>query len=227
VVITPDITLFKELKLRLLNGTHSFNCGLAHLAGFEITREAVGHPVFSVFTKMLQKEIAASIPFAIDGVVKQDFADKVFERFCNPFIDHQWLSITVQYTSKMKMRNVPLLLHHYTQSGAVPVHMALGFAGFLKFMQVRRQVGKIYYGSWKGEEYEIKDDAAAYFYAQWSGVDHADAVIDRIMGDEQLWEASLLELPGFAAHVKQYFHALDGDVLQLMASLEKNTLKAV
>ena len=27
VVIVPDITLFKELKLRLLNGTHTFNCG--------------------------------------------------------------------------------------------------------------------------------------------------------------------------------------------------------
>ncbi len=31
VIITPDITLFKELKLRLLNGTHTFNCGLAFL----------------------------------------------------------------------------------------------------------------------------------------------------------------------------------------------------
>ena len=52
----------------------------------------------------------------IDEKVKEDFANQVFERFRNPFIDHQWLSITVQYTSKMKMRNMPLLLSHYELS---------------------------------------------------------------------------------------------------------------
>jgi tagaturonate reductase len=36
VVITPDIEKFRELKLRLLNGTHTFTCGLAFLAGFEM-----------------------------------------------------------------------------------------------------------------------------------------------------------------------------------------------
>src|ERR1051325_3298511 len=34
MIIAPDIELFRELKLRLLNGTHSFSCGLAFLAGF-------------------------------------------------------------------------------------------------------------------------------------------------------------------------------------------------
>ena len=34
VIITADIDLFRELKLRLLNGSHTFNCGLAWLAGF-------------------------------------------------------------------------------------------------------------------------------------------------------------------------------------------------
>lgn len=227
VVITPDITLFKELKLRLLNGTHSFNCGLAHLAGFQITREAVSHPVFAVFTKALQKEIASAIPFDINTAVKQDFADKVFERFCNPFIDHQWLSITVQYTSKMKMRNVPLLQQHYATSGSVPEHMALGFASYLKFMQVTKQEGNAYYGEWKGKAYEIKDDAAGYFLQQWSSGDDADKIIDRVLSDLQLWETDLLPLPGFADRVKTYFHALDGDVLALIASLEKKQVETV
>jgi tagaturonate reductase len=132
VVITPDITLFKELKLRLLNGTHSFNCGLAFLAGFTITREAITDKVFSVFAKnLMHTEIARAIPCEIDAKVKEDFANRVFERFCNPFIDHQWISITVQYTSKMKMRNIPLLLRHYELNDTPPVHMATGFAGFL------------------------------------------------------------------------------------------------
>jgi tagaturonate reductase len=35
MVIAPDIEKFRELKLRLLNGTHTFSCGLAFLAGFK------------------------------------------------------------------------------------------------------------------------------------------------------------------------------------------------
>jgi len=36
VVITADIEKFRELKLRLLNGTHTFSCGLAFLSGFKL-----------------------------------------------------------------------------------------------------------------------------------------------------------------------------------------------
>src|SRR5690606_22537384 len=41
VVITPDIEKFKELKLRLLNGSHTFACGLALLCGFRTVKEAM------------------------------------------------------------------------------------------------------------------------------------------------------------------------------------------
>src|SRR5205814_6518088 len=120
----------------LLNGTHTFNCGLAFLSGFNITREAMNDAIYGKFTKdLMHAEIAPAIPFAIDKKVKEDFANRVFERFCNPFIEHQWQSITVQYTSKMKMRNIPLLQNHFKINDTVPAHMAAGFAGFLLYMR--------------------------------------------------------------------------------------------
>lgn len=125
------------------------------------------------------------------------------------------------------MRNVPLLQQHFATSKSVPEHMALGFAGYLKFMQVSKQEGNAFYGEWKGKAYETKDDAAGYFLAQWSTGDDADKVIDRVLSDLQLWETDLLRLPGFADRVKTYFHALDGDVLALIASLEKKQVETV
>jgi tagaturonate reductase len=223
VVIAPDITIFKELKLRLLNGTHSYNCGLAHLAGFHITREAITHPIFSVFTRELQKEIATSIPFEIEADKKLDFANRVFERFCNPFIDHQWLSITVQYTSKMKMRNIPLLQKHYELSKEAPAHMVMGFAGFLKFMRVVKKEGNAYYGEWNGKSYEIKDDSAQYFLDKWKDGE-ADDVIDAVLGDEGLWDIDLRTLPGFQQAVASSFHALDRSVLDTIAALENKAI---
>lgn len=203
VVIAPDITLFKELKLRLLNGTHTFNCGTAFLCGFDITRDAVTHPVYGEFTrKLMLEEIAPAIPFHIEENIKTAFVHNTFERFCNPFIDHQWQSITVQYTSKMKMRNVPLLQNHFEKSEMVPMHMATGFAAYLLYMKITRLEGNKYFGERKGVEYEVKDDAAEYFYHTWKYNDAATAAKE-VMQNEELWGLDLAKLPGLLQAVQE------------------------
>ena len=227
VVITPDITLFKELKLRLLNGTHSFNCGLAFLSGFNITREAVTDKIFSVFAKnLMHQEIANSIPFEIDRKVKVEFAINVFERFCNPFIDHQWISITVQYTSKMKMRNVPLITRHYELNENPPMHMATGFAGFLLFMKATKAENGKYFGERNGKTYEIKDDSAEYFFNAWKDKSAAD-VAKEVMQDEELWGTDLTAFPGFLSAVQEQLQdMMTNGVLNTIAQLETNKVTA-
>jgi len=232
VIIAPDITLFKELKLRLLNGTHTFNCGTAFLCGFNITREAVLHPVYGAFTKeLMHKEIAPAIPFAIDEKVKTDFANSTFERFANPFIDHQWQSITVQFTSKMKMRNMPLLQRHYELHSTVPMHMATGFAAYLLYMKVTKKTGTKYYGERYSpdghrDEYEIKDDAAEYFYKVWNNGNAIEAAAE-IMANEELWEIDLTKLPGFLQAVQEQLQdMITNGVLATVEQLENKKVTA-
>jgi tagaturonate reductase len=220
VKIEPDITLYKELKLRILNGTHTFNCGLAFLCGFTLTREAVGDVHYSVFTKQLMQQISNAIPFEIDEAVKAAFAKNTFERFCNPFINHQWLSITVQYTSKMKMRNVPLLLHHYKKYNTVPQYMALGFAGYLLYMKPVKKDGSAYFGQYNGQPYEIKDDSADYFYNLWQN-HTAEEVADAVLNNAALWDTSLAALPGFAHAIKTYIKNIESGALRAVAMLEE------
>jgi tagaturonate reductase len=221
VIITPDITLFKELKLRLLNGTHTFNCGTAFLSGFNITREAMMNPVYGAFTKKLMlTEIAPAIPFSIDKKVKEDFANNVFERFCNPFIDHQWQSITVQYTSKMKMRNVPLLQRYFELNTNVPIHMATGFAAFLLYMKAALRENGKYFGSRNGEPYEIKDDSAEYFYQVWQS-NNPDKVAEIVMQNDELWGTDLTKLPGLLQTVQeQLTEFISQGVLNTVARIE-------
>jgi len=202
VVITPDINIYKELKLRLLNGTHSFNCGIAFLSGFNLTRDAVEDKLFSTFIKKLvYDEISAAINYDISRDVKEEFASKVLDRFGNPFIDHQWLSITVQYTTKMKMRNVDLLLNHYSNNKTAPVYMSVCFAGFILFMKsVRTDAGK-YYGVRNGVEYEIVDEKAEFFYQAWKN-SAPEKIAEVVLSNEELWETDLSLLPGFLQMVR-------------------------
>jgi tagaturonate reductase len=225
VIIAPDITLFKELKLRLLNGTHTFNCGTAFLSGFNITRDAVNDKWYGSFTKnLMHNEIANAIPYEIESQQKTDFANSTFERFCNPFIDHQWQSITVQFTSKMRMRNVPLLLRHYELTSEAPMHMATGFAAFLLYMKVTKKDGNKYFGEREGVEYEIKDDSAEYFYNVWQNKT-ATEVAATVMADTSLWETDLAKLPGFLQAVQGQLAAFaEQGVFKTVQQLQKEVI---
>src|SRR5690606_9592877 len=89
VVIAPDIWKFKELKLRLLNGSHTFSCGLAMCCGFDTVKEAMGNPVFLTYVKQLMhQEIAPTlVGEGIDKVEASQFADSVIDRFSNPYLN--------------------------------------------------------------------------------------------------------------------------------------------
>lgn len=196
VVLAPDITKFKELKLRLLNGTHTFSCALAILAGFNTVKEAMHDAVFNRFVAQLMlQEIAPAITGElIQPAEAESFARQVIDRFSNPHIEHQWKSITMQYTSKMALRNVPLIQWYYEKQKTVPQHMALGFAAYL--LLLRGNAGLA-----------ITDDKLTIVQQKWHKQD-TNAVVEDVLSDVTLWGADLAILPGFAAAIVHYLQLL-------------------
>jgi tagaturonate reductase len=90
VVITNDIYKYRELKLRLLNGTHTFLCGLACLAGFATVKDAMQHSNFkNLAHDLMMEEI---VPCLVGEFITEEeavaFAGQVLERFANPYIEH-------------------------------------------------------------------------------------------------------------------------------------------
>jgi tagaturonate reductase len=208
-VIAPDIEKFRELKLRLLNGTHTFSCGLAYLAGFETVKQAMSDPEMSQFVqRLMMVEIATAVENEIITYNEAcEYAGTVMDRFKNPFLEHQWLSITLQYLLKMKMRNVPLLLRHYAKSNQPPEHMALGFAAYLLFMKGSKNESGTYSGQHNGKTYIIQDDYAGWFADKWKK-DNAAFLVDEVLSNKELWGADLSGLPGFADRVKNNLELL-------------------
>jgi tagaturonate reductase len=232
VIIRPDIEIFRELKLRLLNGTHTLSCGLAFLAGFATVKHAMDDQEFSSFvTNLMLREIAPAIPFDLPLQEAKDFGIQVLDRFRNPHIQHQWISITMQYSSKMKMRDIPVLLRHYEirgqasaglhnqasaglhnqaaagSDGKAPQRFALGFAAYLLFMRAVKKGQEGYYGERRGQFYPIQDDQAALYFELWK--DHsAGQVVDLVLKDQALWGADLSQLEGFADAVRAKLNTL-------------------
>jgi tagaturonate reductase len=183
VVIEPNIDLFRELKLRLLNGTHTLASGLCFLNGLDTVSESMeNHETAEFIANIMLNELAPAIPYDVDPAQAQEFGNQVLDRFRNPFIRHQLIDITVQYTAKMKMRNIPTLLKHYEKTDKVPVLFAKGFAAFLTFMKPVVHKDGAFYGDRNGQPYSIRCDSADYFDEKWknaaSPVDLADQVLE-------------------------------------------------
>ncbi len=211
VVIENDIDIYRELKLRLLNGTHTLCVGYCFLTGLDTVRESMENPATGKFiSDLMLNELAPSIPYPVDLSTAHEFGAEVLDRFRNPFIRHNLIDITVQYTAKMKMRNVPTLLQHYANGGNAPALFAQGFAAFLRFMKPVNEREGQYFGERNGTPYPIRCDAAPYFHEKWAQFGNdPDSLVGAVLSDTELWEHDLSALPGFKAAVsaslKTYF----------------------
>lgn len=208
VVIEPDIDIYRELKLRMLNGAHTLSCGLAFLSGFETVKIAMDDETFSAFVaNVMQDEIAPNILYNVDLSVAHNFGYKVLDRFRNPHIQHQWINITLNYSSKMKMRCVPVLQKYYESAETAPELFSLGFAAYIYFMKaVTIRDGK-YYGDLNGASYFIQDDRAEVFYKRWAGLS-ITALVKEVLQDAAYWGTDLSSLPGFTETVTDKLNSL-------------------
>ena len=187
VILAPSINKYKEIKLRLLNATHSLCCGVAYLSGFITVKDALKNEAFRSFiSTMLLEEI---VPLVATGDISLEeataFALQVIDRFSNESIEHLWINISVQYTSKMQMRVVPLVEKYIQINGKAPLYMSFGYAAFVSFMKSEAHSDGKFYGKHNGDSYEIKDEKAAEMSAAWSS---NKTLIDSAIFNNQVFE---------------------------------------
>jgi len=219
VIIAPDIEIYRELKLRMLNGTHTLSCGVAFLAGFKTVKNAMDDETMSSFiASTMQQDIAPAIPYRIDEKQSLDFSNSVLDRFSNPHIEHLWHSISLSYSAKLKMRVLPVLLNYYKKSSSVPENIAFGFAAYILFTKPVKKEGNEYFGELNGEFYKINDDKAVLFYERWQN-DDPQSLVGEILSNTSLWDTDLTALPGFADAVTENIKSIqDQGMLKALAA---------
>jgi len=133
--LVDDLHVYKELKLRLLNATHSFACAYAIRSGFTHVRESMQDEIFRTFIIGLINEIKAVLQ--TDAFISKEMADHfgnaVIDRFSNPYIEHKWESISLHYRTKIEVRCIPLIKKAVAMGDAAYQHMLKGLTEFNLF----------------------------------------------------------------------------------------------
>lgn len=204
--VVPDITKFRELKLRLLNASHNLSCAVGYLCGFGTVREAVENADFNRYIEaLILEDIAMSIVFTA-GITPEEaraFGQSVLDRYRNPYIGFEWLSICVQDTSKLRIRAVPVIRQHYEKYGFVSARLALSFAAYILFMHTEQDEQGHYNGTSLGRVYTVIDEHAVDMHRKWSRYS-GRTLVRQVLEDVRLWGTDLNLLDGFEVHVWNY-----------------------
>jgi tagaturonate reductase len=121
------------------------------------------------------------------------FADDVIERFKNPFIRHELLSIALNSISKFKVRVLPTILEYHKRKSSLPDNLVFSLAALLLF----------YKGEWKGQQIPLNDsaDVLEFFDDCWNGYS-TDSLVTKALSNKSFWGEDLSTFDGLAARVE-------------------------
>jgi tagaturonate reductase len=191
VKFVDDLTPYRTRKVRILNGAHTAMVPVAYLRGLRTVQEMVEDP----FTgELLQKLVFDEIIPTLDlpATELQSFADDVLERFRNPFIRHELISIALNSVSKFKVRVLPSLLTYRERKGKLPSLLVTSFASLIVF----------YRGEYNGTTIPLNDspEILTLFSEAWRQTDPA-ATVRAVLSERALWDQDLTGIDGLETAV--------------------------
>lgn len=192
--VVNNLQPYRLRKVRILNGAHTAMVTIAYLKGIRTVREAMEDPEISTYiSDTIYKEIIPTLDLPKEEL--EQFAAEVLDRFRNPFIRHELLSISLNSISKFRVRVLPTILECHSRTGQFPENLIRSFADLIRF----------YKGNIDGESIPLKDEPAVleFFEKVWKKENHEE-IVETVLANEYLWGMDLNQIPGLRAKVNHY-----------------------
>lgn len=198
VFVVPDMSPYKKRKVRILNGAHTGFVLGAYLAGENIVRDCMQDEVIKGFmNKMLYEEVIPTLP--LDKQDLLDFAKAVSDRFNNPFVNHELMSISLNSTSKWKARNMPSFLEYIKEKGKLPACLTMSLAAYIAFysndIQALTDAGLVCKRP-AGNEYTVSDDRWVLEFYYEHRNDRVEELAHAVLTNEKMWNQDLSKIEG-------------------------------
>lgn len=197
VIFADDIVPYKQRKVKILNGSHTAMVPVAYLSGIDTVRESVeDEDVGRFVSELINDEIKPTIDLPKNEM--DAFANSVVERFKNPFIRHELMSIALNSTTKFKTRLLPTYNDYRKKFGKSPKHILFSLASLIVF----------YRGKRGDQDIALNDDPKylAFWKKLWEGSDYS-VMAKTVLSQADIWEQDLDEDDN-AALVAEYIESI-------------------
>ena len=154
--------------------------------------------ILKFMNKMLLEEVVPILPLDQEDCKK--FAAAVQDRFNNPFVNHELMSISLNSTAKWRARNMPSLLEYVEKNGKLPACLAMGLAAYIAFysndIQELTDAGLVCKRP-KGNTYTVNDDRWVLEFYNDHKDDDIPTLVHAVMTNEQMWGQDLTKVLDF------------------------------
>lgn len=194
-----DVTPFEEMKLRLLNGSHSIIAYLGYLAGFDYVHQIIAHPTFERFIRRYMDEIAGptlSIPAGFDLAA---YKEQLIQRFANKSLNHKTSQIAQDGSQKISQRWLSCLRENLEQ-GRDNALLALAIAGWIRFLQGRRD---------NNETFEIIDPLSGKLVEITRQHSESQDLVKNILSIEQVFGNLITMAPDFTNQISDFHKQIE------------------
>ena len=184
IIITDNVKPYKERKVKILNGAHTCFVPVAYQMGKRLVSEMMNDPKCNKFLlDFMHDEVWGTIDLSQDEL--NNFTNSVFNRFLNPTIKHELLTIALNSMTKYKTRVLPSAIGTYEKTGKLPKHALFSLACWFNMYSFRNEDGSLL----------IKDDPE--FLEMWEYLSDASAeeIVDKVMSLKH-WEYDFDKMEG-------------------------------
>ncbi|MEM1111096.1 MAG: mannitol dehydrogenase family protein [Pseudomonadota bacterium] len=151
--LVADVAPFEEMKLRLLNASHSAIAYLGLLAGRETVAEAIESPVLCELIRRLMRDEMAPTLAGLEHFDLSAYQDDLLARFANPELQHATRQIAMDGSQKIPQRLLPAIIARRAQGQQAPLSL-LVLAAWARYLLGENE---------QGLRYEIQDPLAQTF----------------------------------------------------------------
>lgn len=142
-LLVDDVSPFEEMKLRLLNGSHSLIAYLGVLAGFDFVHEVMENPTLKRWVRAYMDAVTPTLTIP-DGFDIEDYKAQLCERFSNASLRHRTLQIAMDGSQKIPQRWLPPLRQLLESNSADTSFFSLALAGWIRFLHGLKDCGQTY-----------------------------------------------------------------------------------
>lgn len=174
-LFVEDVAPYEQMKLRMLNGSHSMLAYSGFLAGREYVRDVMAD---AALARLVRRHLAAAAATLrpLEGIDRAEYAEALMARFANPAIAHATYQIAMDGTEKLPQRIAAPTVEALDQG--LPVRpFAFAIAMWMRYCLGRTE---------DGETYDLRDPRG----------DAIRAAVDAAGGAPAALAGELLALPG-------------------------------
>lgn len=132
VTMTDTVEPFENMKLRMLNGSHSTLAYLGYLAGYKTVADVIADASMRTFINDLMAEEVAPTLVMPNGVDLDAYRNALLSRFSNTALKHQTWQIAMDGSQKLPQRLLNTIRDRL-RSGQSFDRLALGVAGWMTY----------------------------------------------------------------------------------------------